>query len=241
MGTWLDQYLAVDELETWTILFGAGTRYRDDPDFEDRDDVVEVVRETMRRARRNIERLATMLPAAGWRFRDPSKVLIPPSEGIEASLDGLEGEIGRLPLSLRVWLEEVGVVSLAGYHPSWGYDLIDYLEVDTSVAAIRRQYAYWQSAIGRGRKLPFTIAIAPDYLHKNDVGGGAAYSMVAPDDNIDGILWNEYHQTTFVNYLRIAFSWGGLLGWDRPGPPLERYQSDPPQALRDIARSLERI
>jgi len=57
-----------------------------------------------------------------------------------------------------------------------------------------------------------------------------------------GFLWDEYHQTTFVSFLRIAFKWGGLLGWDRPGPPSEeRYVGDPPKALWDIASKLEPI
>jgi len=241
MGRWLDRYLHVDQLETWVILFGLGTRGRQDPDVHDWDDIVAVVTETMRRARRNVERLVELLPAAGWQFKAPKNVHVPPPEGIENDLDALEGEIGRLPLALRLWLEEVGTVSLEGTHEGWGYDLVDYLQVETSVAEIRREYADWQDARDRGWKWPFRISIAPDFLHKNDVGGGAAYSLEAPDDKVDGFLWNEYHQTTFVNYLRIAFSWGGLLGWDRPGPPSERYHGSPPQVLREIASQLEPI
>lgn len=241
MGRWLDHYLDVDELETWVRLFGHARHHRGALDSEAWDDIVAVVRETMRRARRNVERLVELLPAAGWQFSNPKNVHVPPPEGIETDLDALEDQFGRLPLSLRLWLQEVGTVSLAGTHVGWGYDFVDYLEVETSVVAIRRDYADWQDAKRTGWRLPFRISIAPDYLHKNDVGGGAAYSMEAPDDDIDGFLWNEYHQTTFVNYLRIAFKWGGLLGWDRPGPPLERYQGDPPQALRDIASKLEPI
>jgi hypothetical protein len=242
MGRWLDRYLDGDCLETWVTLYGYGKQCREDPEFEDWDDVVAVVRETMRRTRRNVERLVELLPAAGWQFRNRESVHVPPPEGIETDLDALEGEIGRLPLSLRFWLEEVGTVSLAGTNKSWDYDFVDYLEVETSVAAIRREYADWRDARGRGWRLPFRISIAPDYLHKNDVGGGASYSLIAPDDDIDGFLWNEYHQTTFVNYLRIAFTWGGLLGWDRPGlPSAERYAGDPPQALWDIASKLEPI
>ena len=242
MGRWLDRYLDGDCLETWVNLYGYGKQCREDPEFEEWDDVVAVVRETMRRARRNVERLVELLPPAGWQFRDPKNVHVPPLEGIETDLDALEGEIGRLPLSLRFWLEEVGTVSLAGTHEHWGHGLLDYLQVETSVLVIRREHSEWLGATGRGWRLPFRISVAPDYLHKHGVGGGTSYSLTAPDDDLDGFLWNEYHQTTFVNYLRIAFQWGGLLGWDRPDSPSEeRYVGEPPQALWAIASKLEPI
>ena len=83
MGRWLDRYLDGDCLETWVNLYGYGKQCREDPEFEEWDDVVAVVRETMRRARRNVERLVELLPPAGWQFRDPKNVHVPPLEGIE--------------------------------------------------------------------------------------------------------------------------------------------------------------
>jgi hypothetical protein len=29
----------------------------------------------------------------------------------------------------------------------------------------------------------------------------------------------EWHKTTFVNYLRITFRWGGFPGWERDSNP----------------------
>lgn len=39
--------------------------------------------------------------------------------------------------------------------------------------------------------------------------------MEYPCPLADGRLLNEWHQTTFVRYLRHAFRWGGLPGLER--------------------------
>ncbi len=36
--------------------------------------------------------------------------------------------------------------------------------------------------------------------------------MAVPDASIDSLLLNEWHQTTFVDYLRICLRFGGLPG-----------------------------
>jgi hypothetical protein len=58
-----------------------------------------------------------------------------------------------------------------------------------------------------------------------------------PDNGVDGLLLWEPHQTTFVNYLRICFRFGGLPGWDaRDGatrPTVRR-----PPVLAELAAAL---
>ena len=44
------------------------------------------------------------------------------------------------------------------------------------------------------------------------MSGGAPYSILVPNTAIDGILENESHQTTLVNYLRICLQQGGFPG-----------------------------
>jgi hypothetical protein len=56
------------------------------------------------------------------------------------------------------------------------------------------------------------MPIAPDNYHKNNVSGGPPYSIIVPNKAIDAKLENEWHTTTFVNYLRICFRHGGFPG-----------------------------
>jgi hypothetical protein len=60
----------------------------------------------------------------------------------------------------------------------------------------------------RGRE----IEIAPDEWLKYAVSGGGPYTIRLPDAAIDAPLEYEWHKTTFVNYLRICFRWGGFPG-----------------------------
>src|SRR3954454_9524883 len=96
-----------------------------------------VARETMVRARRNVQRLIEELPRHGFAFEgDP---LADPSADAAAQLDALEAEIGLLPLGLRIWFEEVGHVNLNGTRPEWSFDYPDPLVVDAPVEYIRSE------------------------------------------------------------------------------------------------------
>ena len=66
-----------------------------------------------------------------------------------------------------------------------------------------------------------SCAIAPDIFHKANTSGGASYTMLLGNPNVDGILENERHETTFVNYLRISFNWGGFAGFETIEAPPE--------------------
>jgi hypothetical protein len=64
------------------------------------------------------------------------------------------------------------------------------------------------------------VPLAPDYNHKYFVSGGGPYEIFAPCLAIDAPLDGEWHDTTFVDYLRVCFRWGGFPGLQRaPHPP----------------------
>ena len=63
----------------------------------------------------------------------------------------------------------------------------------------------------------FRIPIAPDDLHKENVSGGMWYHIEVPNDRDDPLLLAEWHETTFVEYLRICCRWGGFPGLERGG------------------------
>lgn len=236
MAHWRDRYNRGDRVGVWTEMTSLG------PDLpaDDMPEAFVVVRETMRRVRKNVARLAELLPAIGYIFDADGPVFEPPPANIELQLDGLEARVGRLPLALRSWYEEVGRVNFVGRHPQWGYEYHDPLVVDAPVDFVLSEYGEWDEARGTvWDQGPFTIDLAPDYLHKANVSGGPPYGMVVPNRGVDGLLLWEPHQTTFVNYLRIAFSWGGCPGWSRgqldawAGPA----ETVPPQ-LAEVAREL---
>jgi hypothetical protein len=182
-----------------------------------------------------------LLPTRGYEFTEDPRVqpFVPPPAGITTQLDGLEGRIGRLPFALRCWFEQVGVVNLMGRHPDWRYDYSDPLVVEAPVNHIESEYAAWQAdrdtEWDRGA---FVVALAPDYLHKADVSGGAPYAMAVPNDGLDGLLRGERHQTIFVNYVRLCFRWGGFPGWKAALDGWAAPPSPPPSLLAELADSL---
>jgi hypothetical protein len=235
---WLERYHAGDRVQVWTEMTSLGPTVRDVDSFAD---AVEVAQETMRRARANVERLLELLPERGYEFEESElPVFTPPSGETATELDRLEERIGRLPLALRCWFEEVGQVNLIGQHPEWDYDYADPLVVMAPPEYVLSEYEAWEADRGadwdRGE---FEVDIAPDYLHKADVSGGPPYSVAVPNEGADGLLLWERHQTTFANYLRICFRWGGFPGWDRGSldgwakPP-----TPPPSLLTELAESL---
>jgi hypothetical protein len=57
---------------------------------------------------------------------------------------------------------------------------------------------------------PCNLDLASDYLHKANFSGGAPYGIELPDRGSDPIFVNEEHGLPFVDYLRLAFRWGGF-------------------------------
>lgn len=239
MGRWAERYDAGQHAQVWTEMLGLGADVRAHP--QALDDAVAVARSTMTRARSNIEQLVQELSAAGYEFE--SNPHLPPKPEVVAELDALEAQIGRLPLALRMWFEEVGQVNFVGSHPRWAFDYPDPLVVEAPIDYILSEHQEWIDGKGTewDRGSAFEIPLAPDYLHKANVSGGMPYSMTVPTDAVDGLFLWEPHQTTFVNYVRIAFRMAGMPGWQREPALLDDWalpQSEPPAELLDIASRL---
>lgn len=193
--------------------------------------------ETMRRCRLNVERLVEMLPGIGYSFQpgDGLAVYKPPPPTSIADVARLEAVVGALPATLRAWYLEVGEVNLMGRPPEGWCPYPDPLVVQAPVNYVLGEREAWE--LDRGTEWdrgPFVIDLAPDYLHKGNVSGGAPYSIAVTGQGVDGyVLW-ERHQTTFVNYLRLAFQWAGMPGF--------AFSSvDMPSELHAIADQLLRI
>lgn len=94
------------------------------------------------------------------------------------------------------------------------------------VMPLNRQLAMlrdWQEEMRLyGDNPPFTLLMALSATLKyDDPNGWELYQVVLPQSSADTHLSGEWHDTTFVNYLRICFRWGGLPGLQlSPHPPL---------------------
>jgi hypothetical protein len=140
-------------------------------------------------------------------------VFDPPGEQTASLLNQIEKEAGGpMPISLRAWYEQVGGINLMGSHavlnPKEGEIAADPLVV----SPLREVMQMIESADDGGE---IELWLAPDDLHKANVSGGSPYTIVIPNRCADAPFKYEWHDTTFVNYLRITFQWGGFPGWER--------------------------
>jgi len=248
-----------------------------------------VARETMRRARRNIETIAGRLDGLNYRFigpgkevdrdlrmakgmsevvqqqgpnltadrdtrtlltaldmvgklhaiqarldqpKEPHRPFVPPAAGVARQLKRIERKGIVLPLSLAAWAEEVGSADLTGAHPGLCFvqseegfpnlfadPLVVYVPLGDLVEA--------EEDPAEGIDCP----IAPDEEGKAGEPECDFYSVRLPDPRADTTLKVERHNTTFVNYLRLAFRWGGFPGW-------EQYEERPDKELAVLTDGL---
>lgn len=242
MSAFLSRYLDGEYERVWAELLALGPAVREGPLAAD---AYAVARETMRRAGENVGRIVARLEHIGYEFEvaplgawiPNARVYVPPSPSAEGWLSDLEATAGRLPLSLRAWFEVVGEVNLMGRHPDWDERAYPDPLVVEGLEEWGSEYESWRSQREGGEEPePFVLPIAPDYYHKANVSGGTPYGVALPCAAADAPLVGEWHETTFVDYLRIAFRWGGFPGWQR----LDLGQL-PGERLPDAARPTEHL
>lgn len=233
MPTYLDRYLAGEHERVWAELVALGPAVRNEPVYAD---ARAVAHETMRRVRYNIETLIPRLREIGYQFGHGwavhcgvlsadaatemdqyEPVLSPPLEDSDGVIAKLEAVAGPIPLSLRAFYEIVGGLSFIGWHPGWPSHRLDPLEVYSPHLIFQlEEWKYWDE--GRQEDGTCDLFIAPDEFFKYRYSGGGPYAIGLPNLAADAPLRYEWHHTTFVNYLRICFRWGGFPGWERIEP-----------------------
>lgn len=131
MPTFYNRYQQGFYQEVYDELLAMGEQVFEPPIYED---ALLVAKEIMRRVRKNIELIVPRLQFLGYHFgegfmgeiSDEERALIeqdvpiykPPTPDASERVDELEQLVGRLPLALRCWYEEVGGVNLIGLFPS---------------------------------------------------------------------------------------------------------------------------
>jgi hypothetical protein len=219
----LDRYRTGEHTEVWAELIALGPAVRQEPLLSD---ALAVARETMHRVRENIEQLIPRLEHTHYQFaalveKDeeddyPSAILIPPPSNIQNHLAAIEQAVGPIPLSLYAWYETVGLVNFMGVHPQWNSTICsDPLVFDCDTEWVLPSYQDWKADTTIFDAHGFRIDFAPDLYHKAEYSGGAPYAIALPNAAIDAPVLYEWHTTTFVNYLRTCFRWGGFPGFEQ--------------------------
>lgn len=219
---YLQRYQNGEHEQVWQELQSLGATVREEPYYTQ---AQEVAAETMRRVRRNCERIVSRLQKLGYvfgTFPDGTRrsytvePLTPPSKDMRADREELESEAGLLPLSLIAFWEEVGAIDLVGMHPSWPAGL-DPLVVDPPEGALSFLYDEGDGIF---------VGLAPDDLHKDNTSGGDPYGLQLPNPAADFLLMYERHNLLFVPYLRLAIlRWGGFPGLEDSGIRFEHLDT----------------
>ena len=219
---YLERYQNGEHEQVWQELQALGAAVRNEPYHSQ---AQAVATETMRRVRRNCERIISRLRTLGYVFgtfpdgtRRPYNMapFTPPSEEMRSDCEELEAEAGPLPLSLTAFWREVGAVDLVGMHPAWP-DGLDPLVVDPPVGPLSDLYDEGDGIFA---------ALAPDDLHKDNTSGGDPYGLQLPNPAADFMFMYERHDLLFVPYLRLAIlRWGGFPGLEDRGLAFEPLQT----------------
>lgn len=241
MNQYLTRYLNGEREEVWQDMVAMGHIDRESEIYKQ---VYKVAQETMNRVDQNINTIITRLEGKDYKFALPEYVKISPNAVTGSLIQQLELRVGPLPISLIAFYEIVGGVCLMGDHPGLAtyasplsteptLNYSDPLVVFPIEAAFEELGDFDQAIPDSDESYmnEFLIPIAPDDYHKENVSGGAPYEIAVPCRDADAILLNEWHQTSFINYLRISFRWGGFPGW-------ERYPTKPEALLRSLTEGL---
>lgn len=233
MASFLSRHLDGEHEQVWAELLALGERVREEPLYSD---ALAVARETMRRVRYNIKLLIPRLETIGYHFyrygvdiyqdftlegseeaHREMPIFAHPAEDVDDLIAVIESKGGILPFSVRAFYKVVGTVNLVGKHPNWRNCMrLDSLVVHSSKLALIGcdQYGIEDEVAKR-----YSVPIAPDEFLKDGAGGAGPYTVPLGIAAADATLHREWHDTTFVNYLRICFRWGGMPGLERCSQP----------------------
>lgn len=216
--TFLNRYLNGEYVQVWSELLELGESVRQEPIFSD---ALAVTQETMARAKANIELLIPRLTEIGFQFFAPEMVYGLPKQKDLDCLRELEVQVGSIPISMRICYENIGFVLLMGAHPGWmNYLTKDFLIDPLVILPIEsgledlQEWKWRKETFGDKVNGGFQFPLSPDIYHKSNISGGEPYSIRLPNAAIDAPLIGERHNTTFVDYLRICFKWGGFPGFE---------------------------
>jgi hypothetical protein len=222
-GDLLARYRRGEHEAVWNQL-----RAHEAIDADCRAEAIAVATETMARVARSADLLAERLASRGWAALTGRLRWLPSAADSKIMDDIVRFAESPLPASLLAFWETVGGIDFVWDYktgedaPDLGPGLamaeMDPLCVDSAghMAGLLSEWEERRSHVDPELDDPWNLDLAPDYLHKANVSGGAPYGIELPHLGADPIFINEEHGLPFVEYLRLAFRWGGF-------PRLERH------------------
>jgi hypothetical protein len=225
-----DRYVTGDILGVYSLI--------DSIDIENLDsagkaEIEKVLEETFARVSYNLNIIYHELKNSGYNFKtefscDSENPLLGPLDNVDKLLGELEVAVspfGYAPLSLKMFYKIVGSCDFTWDYGSneniiWpGSDPIQICSLNDLVSHVKGEY--WAEEMDEYPEA--FLELSADYLHKDNVSGGPAYSMaLTSKPRIDSNLLNETHNTSFINYLRICFE---NCGFSRMTETTGNYQS----------------
>ena len=223
-GDLLTRYKSGEFVRVWEDLRAQQAIARDL-----RQEAEAVAEETMRRVAHNLDLLASRFEAKGWvALTDELRTRPNPDDrAVFTEIDRITKS--PIPPSLLAFWREVGGVDLV-----WDYNTearppalspivtLDLARLDPLCVAAPCHVEYlfeeWEDHIKATHPQlldPFSLYLAPDYLHKADISGGPPYAIDMPFLGADPIFQNERHRLPFVDYLRHCLCWAGFGMLDR--------------------------
>lgn len=218
-GDLVSRYEAGECVAVWETL-----RSFDAVDGDLREEALAVARVTMQRVAHNLDLLASRLAGKGW-IALSGRLRTPPAKGdVEVFREIERITKGPLPPSLQAFWEVVGGVDFV-----WDYNtgepppevvpgfILELDGLDPISVDVPGDSSYlleeWEETVGETHPElldPFSLDLAPDYLHKANISGGAPYGVELPYYGADPVFANEEHLLPFVDYLRLCLKWGGF-------------------------------
>lgn len=217
------RYLDGQYEQVYEDIFTSGQAVFEKENFED---INKVLTETFQRSKYNLKIIYAELQKINYQFKTSfeynfQRPLHPPlinTEKLLIKLDNAVRPFGYVPLSLKYFYRIVGGVNF-----TWDYNInknflwsmadpIQVCSLDAVVDEVTGKY--WQEEIIKEEDF-VSIQLAADVYHKDNISGGPSYSLeITNTPSIDGNFFNEPHETTFINYLRICFNNCGFPGLD---------------------------
>jgi len=203
----LEKYLQGDTVRVYEEIEQMG---RDAFERNNIPEIKAVLTETMNRVAYNLEVIHAILVEQKYCFNknprhDFEIPLLKPRWGTPIHIYRLERAIsafGYVPLSLKMFYKIVGSCNFA-----WDYDSNGTIPWE---GADPIQISPISDLLAEAKEIepddaPVGLPVSADYYHKDNISGGPPYSVeLTAKPQVDSRFLYEEHETTFVNYLRIA-------------------------------------